>query len=148
MKRIALVAAMALLCMCMVGCASNSASSNQSGSTASSSSQAAGSLSSSAASSNTLSVGDEVDVAGSIILVASDSFVVDCTGVHFTCVPADSSSLSYVTAGNTVQIEGTIASIEGEGSITLENVTIDDYSDGYKNFGEHYQHHSEGHHGH
>lgn len=144
MKRIALVAAMTLLCMCMVGCASNSTASNQSGGAPSSPSSS--SSGSSASSSETLSVGDDLDVSGSIIMVSSDSFVVDCSGIHFTCIPADAKTLSYVTAGNVVEVEGTIASIQSDSAVTLDNVTVDDYSDGYKNIAEHYEHHDEGHH--
>lgn len=146
MKRIALIATIALLCMCMTGCASNSAESNQSESAAAASSSSNAGSSSASASSDTVSVGEEIDVAGSIIMVTSSSFVVDCSGVHFTCIPADSKSVNYVTAGNFVEVEGVVTSIQDDSSVTLEDVTIDDYSDGYKDIGEHFEHHSERHH--
>lgn len=148
MKRIALVATVALLCLCMAGCASNSAGPSQSGDAVSSTQNTGSSdASSSTDPSDTLSVGDQVDVAGSIIMVTSDVFVVDCSGVHFTCIPADPASVDYVTAGNSVEIEGTISAIQ-DSAVTLEGVTVKDYSDGYRNFGEHYGHHDESHHNH
>lgn len=143
MKKIALIAVVGALCLCIAGCGSAASQAGSSSGASPSSGQSPN------AASDTLSVGEEVDVEGSIILVTSEYFVVDCSGVHFQCNPADPKTLNYITAGNAVEIEGIISSFDGD-TVNLDNVTIDDYSDGYKDIDEHFEHpddhHDDAHH--